>query len=197
MSYFRDQLESWLKEIDVKAGEVLDVGGAANPVKGRTKSWDVGNCDIIDKLIEPPAVGIKFYQGDIQEYDFTTFALAKQTLGEEALKYEVVFCLEVAEYLCEPLRALKNIATFLDPGGVLYISFMFVYGLHNPPGNDYLRYTPEGAEALLYRSGFKIEEHILRFGNDLLTKFYELDKMRIRKGMNHNVTGSLIKAKKM
>ena len=41
MSKWREQLESHLSTIDVVADSVLDVGGAAKPVKDRVKSWKV------------------------------------------------------------------------------------------------------------------------------------------------------------
>jgi hypothetical protein len=48
MSFYRDQLENYLKTIDVKAETVFDVGGKEKPVKGRTKSWTVKNYEILD-----------------------------------------------------------------------------------------------------------------------------------------------------
>lgn len=47
-SYSRQQLEAWLKNIDVKAKRVLDCGGSQLPVKGRTKSWEVKTYKILD-----------------------------------------------------------------------------------------------------------------------------------------------------
>lgn len=39
MSYTREQLERWLKTIEVK-GSVLDIGNAQNKLKGRTKGYN-------------------------------------------------------------------------------------------------------------------------------------------------------------
>ena len=52
MSNYRDQLESYLKTLDIKADRVLDVGGAALLVKDRVKSWDVEEYKIADNNIE-------------------------------------------------------------------------------------------------------------------------------------------------
>ena len=40
------QLEDWIKTLDV-SGSVLDIGGSQNPIKGRTKSWDVNEYKIL------------------------------------------------------------------------------------------------------------------------------------------------------
>jgi len=114
--------------------------------------------------------------------------------------FDVAFCIEVSEYWWHPICALFNICGFLKKGGILYISFHFVYMQHAPKGTDFLRYTPDGAEKLLKEAGFEILEHKHRMAkSELLTMYYGCDKMRGIKdnSVNHNVIGSLIKAKKL
>jgi len=60
LSYFRTQLENWLKTIDVKADRVLDIGGGTLPVLKRVKSWDVGEYKIADNSLEESKEKIDF-----------------------------------------------------------------------------------------------------------------------------------------
>ncbi len=149
-SFARQQLEDWLGKIDVKADSVLDIGGSQLPVKGRTKSWDVKNYKILD--LEMP-------HHEKQKPDVVCDMNKKPaSFYFTGQNYDVCFCLEVMEYIFNPLQCLQNIYDFLAPGGILYISFPFVYPLHPPTGTDYLRYTKYGAEKLLREAGFSVDE---------------------------------------
>lgn len=200
-SYFRQQLEEWLKTIEVEAGNVIDVGGAQLPIKGRTKSWDVNQYAIFDlpnphdlKLKEGDIIQI--YDGDIQT------PIEKSNLNN---LFDIAFCLEVAEYWFDPLTALKNINKFLKKDGILYISFPFIYPHHNPEGKDYLRYTRWGCQKLLKEAGFEILNIIPRVEHTdqtlyecHLNNWFSLQKMRPSKEYSgHNEVGYLIKCKKL
>jgi SAM-dependent methyltransferase len=185
-SYTRQQLEDWLKTIDVRADRVLDVGGAQNPVKGRTKSWEVNEYKILD-LAHPRIC--------IQKPDIICDLNETELQGEVKLDYfDIAFCLEVSEYWWNPKTALDTINHLIKPGGILYISFHFVYPRHYPLGKDYLRYTPEGVEKLLKETGFEIIDHLPRLSTE---PFYGLDEMKVAKELDHHQVGSLIKAKKL
>jgi len=151
VSNVRRQLENWLRTIDVRADLVWDVGGAAMPVEGRTKSWNVRNYCIID--ISPEADMV--------------FDINYPKYG--GLKADIIFCLEVMEYVWNPIQALENMASLLKKDGILYISFHFIFQHHQPKTRDYLRYTRRGIEKLLEETGFKIIEITPR-----KTKFPEL-----------------------
>jgi SAM-dependent methyltransferase len=211
MSYHRVQTEAWLKSIDVKADRVLDVGGAQNPIKGRTKSWEVKEYKILD-LEKPHECNIKpDIIADIESYTLfndiqfgsaekDNFRKDCQTDYESYENYfDFIFCIEVSEYWLNPTEAIQNLFRLLNFNGILYITFPFVYGCHNPHGLDYLRYTPFGVEKLLKEAGFEILEHKHRYAHtEHLTLFYEYDNMKILKGnFNHDVIGSMVKAKKM
>lgn len=108
--------------------------------------------------------------------------------------FDIAFCIEVSEYLYNPLQALQNINNFLKSGGLLYISFNFIYPVHNPVKYDYLRYTPNGAIKLLQEAGFKIEEVVPRFGKWNI----KMDDMRpAKKYDKHNWVGCCICARKI
>lgn len=95
--------------------------------------------------------------------------------------FETIFCLEVSEYLWNPLVALKNMYFLLKPGGVLYMSFCTNYPLHNPPGIDYLRYSKNAIEKYLKEVGFKsweITPRVATEGAGALSDFYSRERMR-------------------
>lgn len=161
MSYFRQQLENWLKTIDVKADRVLDVGGGALPVPKRVKSWDVKEYKILDNELEDMKQKPDIVM-DLNESVALSAGMikVKESDIEEELKvdrFDVVFCLEVFEYIWRPFRALENINIAMKPQGILYISFPFIYPMHNPIEHDYLRYTRFGVCKLLEETGFEIE----------------------------------------
>lgn len=186
-SYFRTQLEEWLKTIDVKCDSVLDVGGGANPVKDRVRSWEVGEYKILDN-------GLEGNNGDIE------FDLNKQSYEfkfSDAIEYDVVFCLEVFEYLFDPVNALQSINEMLYPDGILYISFPFIYPIHAPEGHDYLRYTRFGVEKLLKETGFEIDyiKSRVQKGSLRIEEWFASEKMHPLKGYpGHNEIGYLVKA---
>ena len=191
-SYTRQQLEFWLKTIDVKADRVLDIGGAQNPIKGRTKSWEVGNYLIMD-LVSPHEVKQEpDIRADIQG-DIIGFEDNKVEL------FDMAFCIEVLEYWWNPFRAFGNIAKMLKRNGILYVSSHFIYPVHNPVEFDYLRYTRQGIIKLLNETGFKILEIRPRLStdNDLMA-YYQSQAMRPAKGyVGHEEVGHLIKAIKL
>lgn len=170
MSYFRNQLENWLKTIDVETESVLDVGGSAQSVKDRVKSWKVEKYKILDNGQE---------SGEKPDY-FQD--LNKPFVFEE--KVDMVFCLEVFEYIWNPVEALGNLNDCLEPGGIVYISFPTIYPLHAPQGTDYLRYTKYGIIKLLGETGFTDIEITPRVATAVgqLSSFYSQEGMHPLKG---------------
>lgn len=136
MSLYRDQLESWLRTIDVDCDSVLDVGGGEKHVKGRVKSFQAKKYKVLDSeaIYRPDYFGDLNYLIDLDH------------------QFNILFCLEVFEYVWNPVQAIENLASFLSPKGIAYISFPTLYPLHNPPGMDSLRYTKFGIEKLLSRA---------------------------------------------
>lgn len=193
-SFSREKLEEWLKTIDVSAERVLDIGGSQLPIKGRTKSWNVVEYKILD-LEKPHEVK--------QQPDFI-FDLNKDHLGlSKAVSYlnhfDVAFCLEVSEYLWNPVRALDIINGLLKSGGILYLSTHFIYPVHAPEGTDYLRYTRDGIIRILKETGFEIKELKERPVTGVnMRDFYLGQGMRPGKTYKyHSEVGHLIKAIKI
>ena len=207
-SYSRQQLESWLKTIDVKADKVLDIGGSQLPIKGRIKSWDVKECKILD-IEEPHECKVKpdivwdlnnpSITIDEEEVSMEYCWKIDETLAKYRNDFDTAFCIEVSEYWYNPFEALKNINFFLKKGGILYLSTHFIYPVHNPVECDYLRYTRAGIIKLLEESGFKIDEiEARKIKSCWLLDWFEAEKMKFAKRYNkHNEIGHLIKAVKI
>jgi len=198
MSYYKTQLENWLKPLDVKADRVLDVGGGALPVKNRVKSWDVKEYKILDNELEEGFKQKPDYIADIQDYDKMMFVMLYKENDEMVVDlYDVVFCLVVFEYIWNPVQALKNINSLMILGGTLYVSFPFIYPHHNPVGCDYLRYTRWGVEKLMKEAGFEIidiKSRIIEVSD--LNYIWRSENMHPAKEFkNHNEIGYLVKAK--
>lgn len=197
MSFFRDQLENWLQQLSVKADKVLDVGGSDKPVKGRTAEWQVKDYRILD--LETPHSGSRpDICQDLNRNLEAVHDFHKDPPEKLAGLFDVVFCLEVMEYIYNPVQAIKNLYTFVKPGGTLYISFPFVYPMHKPIGADMLRYTEDGAIKLLEVAGFTVTEVRPRVHKspDLLRAMYSADGMHTRHDDTVPHTGYLITAKR-
>jgi SAM-dependent methyltransferase len=188
-SHSRQQLENWLSAIEVK-GRVLDVGGSQNPVKGRTRTWEAEEYEILDLdqshecKRRPDILADIQSAGDVLEKNY----------------FDVTFCIEVSEYWTDPMSALRNINYALRPGGILYISFHFVYPHHEPKGEDCLRYTRWGVEKVLKETGFKIEEITPRYFRHTPVELFHLEGMRGLAGNFdpiHEEQGWLVKAMKI
>ena len=190
----RCQLESWLKTIEIKGGRILDIGGSQNPLsKSRLKIFEPDEYKILD-LEVPHECKIKpDIIMDIQEED----GLYNPNWN---VFFDTAFCIEVSEYWYNPLLALEHINFVLKSGGLLYISFHFIYCMHNPIKEDCLRYTRFGCIKLLEKAGFKIEEITPRVTENFdLNTLYAIEGMRPTKGFagHSEEVGYLIKAIKI
>tara|TARA_R110000868_G_scaffold160448_10_gene390095 strand:+ start:328 stop:918 length:591 start_codon:yes stop_codon:yes gene_type:complete len=146
----RIQLEEWLKTLKPE-GKILDIGGSQLPIWRRTdcESGQVTILDLKKPHEETAKVDIVM---DIQQH-ILEFPEASEYFGG----FDTAFCIEVSEYWYDPYRAFDNIHRFLKPGGILYISFHWLYGLHNPKGEDCLRYTENAVRKLAAATGFEVE----------------------------------------
>lgn len=170
MSYYRQQLEAWLADLDVMADTVYDIGGAQGNVKDRVKSWEVKNYRVLD----------------IPIYDLNE---PWQTTPE----VDIIFCLEVFEYLINPMEAMENISGLLKPGGKAYITAPLVYPVHNEVELDSLRYTETGLTRLANNAGLTVANvWYRRDKSGLLTAFYAKDGMHPAKGIQHDITGYIM-----
>lgn len=184
-SSYRQELDRWLAQLDVKANRVLDIGGAQLPVKGRTKSWNVEEYLIAD--LPQPHVGSP--KPDI-ELDVNTTPMVADQYGE----YDLIFCLEVFEYVFNPLDAFRRIKSLLKDDGTAWVTFPSFYPAHQPIEDDSLRYMEGGIRKLADSVGLKIVEMIKRRPETtLLEQFFRAERMRAAKDYNHEFTGWIVR----
>lgn len=173
MSFYRQQLENWLGMLYIRAETVFDIGGAQGNVRERVAAFNVKNYKVLD----------------LPEFD-----LEDEDVGNNLGEADVIFCLEVFEYLIDPFTAMQNIADMLDEGGKAYITFAFAYPHHEELDMDALRYTEPGIKRLAQSADLKINTTWYRVDKSgLLQGFYKADGMHPSKNYNHhNVTGFIV-----
>ena len=185
-SSYRMELDKWLSQLDVKADRVLDIGGSQVSLKPRVRSWDVKELQIAD-LPEPHQDSPK---PDI-ELDLNVGGCGLEN------DIDIVFCLEVFDYIYDPRTAFEEIARVLKPGGTAWVSFPSIYPLHQPVGDDALRYMPAGIVKLAESAGLSVEQMIKRRPEtNLFESFFRAERMRAAKHEDHNFTGFICEFKK-
>ena len=184
-SSYRLELDRWLAQLDVKADKVLDIGGAQLPVKGRTKSWDVGEYLIAD--LPEPHVGSP-------APDITIDLNAPRSILPTA---DVVFCLEVFDYIYDPRTAMEKISRILKDGGTAWVTFPAFYPHHQPIEDDALRYMEGGIRKLAAAAGLEIMQMIRRLPETPgLEHFWRAERMRAAKHYDHQLTGWIVEFQK-
>lgn len=195
MSLYKDQLNQWVSSLDVKADRVLDIGGAQNPIKGRTKSWEVGDYKILD--LENPHVELQrpdvVWDMNQPMYKHATTENEK-TLFEQSYA-DLIFMLGVMDYVINPNVAMDNIKKVLSKKGCAWIEWPLFYGHHEPLWDEGCRYSEGCIMRLLQQAGLKMDEIIRKpAGNEYLVKFMLLDGQRLAKDYRyHNTVGFITK----
>ena len=155
-SVYRKHLENWLGTLAIRADRVLDIGGAQLPIRNRLHSFTANEYRILDLPQPHDARAHVDIVGDLNEpFD----------IDMEYQIFDMVFCLEVMEYIYNPVQAIHSIARFMASSGTLYITFPHYYPPHEPYENDYLRYTLSGIRKLM-EPYFEIQEVIPRTARD-------------------------------
>lgn len=185
-SSFRLELERWLSEKDVVADYVIGIGDAQNPTKGRTRSWQVKEYKIAD-LASP--------HKDSPKPDIVLDLNKKMTY--EVMGYmgipDVIFCLEVFDYIYNPVNAMEILYKLLKPGGRCYISFPSQYPLHQPVEDDALRYMPGGIKKLADHAGFQIVSMTPRkMESPYFDMYIRAERLRAAKHHDHTFSGWLV-----
>jgi SAM-dependent methyltransferase len=208
----RQDLEAWLKTIEIpNSSRVLDIGGSQNPIIGRIKiqgyteplEYKILDLKQPHETKQKPDIVMDINVSDTALSDTHEFYHLGDILNAKIVEgyFDTAFCIEVSEYWYNPLKALENINLFLKKGGILYISFHMLYGLHKPEREDCLRYTRYGIEKLLKETGFEIEEmipkKITEEGRQAIISFYQAEGMKILYNEDTFKEGYLIKAVKI
>ena len=107
---------------------------------------------------EAEYIGVDMRQGngvDIVE-DFIDFANKCDNEKHDGLNYrydneqefDLILCLEMLEHAKEPFQIIESAKQCLKPNGVLLVTSVFNFKIHEYP-NDYWRFTPECFKMLL------------------------------------------------
>lgn len=187
-SSYRLELNNWLSQLEVKADSVLDIGGAQETMPSRVKSWDVKEYKIADlpnphKDSPKPDIelDLNLPSGDVPEF----------------LQFDMIFCLEVFDYIYDPCEAFKTLHKYLKTGGEAWVTFPSFYPLHQPIEDDALRYMEGGIRKLADLVGLKIEEMIKRRPEtNYLNTFWAAERMRAAKHEDHGYTGFIVRFSK-
>lgn len=184
-SSYRLSLENFLQTLDVKSDSVLDVGGAQLPLPKRVKSFETNNYKIMD--LEDPHVGSP--KPDI------VFNLEEDVWAAE--QYDLVFCLEVFDYIIDPINAMQNLRDMTKPGGTIWVTFPFLYPTHQPIEFEGLRYTENAVKRLAIKSDLEIIEIIRRKPEtDAVDQLWRRERMRAAKNYDHDVLGWIVRLTK-
>lgn len=194
MSASRNQLNDYLRTIDISGKTVLDIGVQDKP----TSRLTAGNPNTyltmdIDPQWNPDIVA------DLNE----DWEASKLTQKNDTGPFDIIFAIEVLEHCWNPVQAIKNISMALKKGGTTYISTPFINPHHDVV--DYLRYTDEWYRDTLPRLGLQVDQIIERIatsGRELLLGFYTHEAMRVSKsrggfGKYTFPIGYLVKATKL
>lgn len=180
-SSFRLELNRWLEKLDIEADTVLDIGGAQVPIKDRVGSWKVADYKIAD--LEAP-------HADSPKPDIVLDLNEEHSIFDA---FQVIFCLEVFDYIWNPALAFETIEELLEDGGKAYVSFPFMYPTHQPIEDDALRYTESGIRKLAEYAGLKIVKITPRRPEtNAIDILWRGERMRAAKHYDHNVTGWMV-----
>lgn len=180
-STYRKTLDTWLGQLDVKADKVLDIGGSQQSVKGRTKSWEV-DCYKIADMHEPHVDSPK---PDVI-LDLNRYYPSLKT-------YDLIFCLEVFDYIFDPMEAFRTLHKLLKEDGTAWVTFPAFYPHHNPIEDDALNYKEYGIRKLADITGLKIAQMIPRRPQtNALEQYFAAEGLRAAKGYDHNVYGWIV-----
>ena len=89
--------------------------------------------------------------------------------------FDAVLCTEVLEHVAEPIKALKEMARILKPGGRLMLTAPLGSGIHQEPFHYYGGYTPYWYRDFLGAAGFS---QIRIDANAGSFKFYSQESIR-------------------
>jgi len=164
MSLSRNQVNKWLRTINIENKTVLDIGSGpkekwtCNLTKGKPKEYKTADIDNV--------FGCN-YIIDLNE-------------NIPDIKFDIVFCIETLEHCWNPIKAVENLRYLTKE--TCYIATPFINPHHDKW--DYLRYTGEWYQKALQFVGFrtvKITERVSTKGKELLKKFYQIEGLRISK----------------
>lgn len=188
-SSYRLSLNNWLAAHDVIGPVVYDVGGSQEPLKPRVKSFDVERLVVFD--LENP-------HKESKQPDVVCDLNKKnpQIVGYKGIA-DRVYCLEVFDYIYDPIQALTTLKSLMNHNGRLFVSFPSVYPMHQPIEDDALRYMPGGIDKLAQAVGLKVINKIPRlFETNMWQQTISVERLRAAKHVDHSVSGWIMEFRK-
>lgn len=171
MSKSREQVNDYLKRIDIQDKIVLDVGVQDHPTSRLTKGKAAKYYTLdIDPQWNPDIVA------DLNNPATPEFVKSKK------IPIDIIFCVEVLEHCWNPVRVVQNLSVMLSPGGDVYITTPFINPHHDVV--DYLRFTNEWYRDVLPKVGLdviEIVERVATVGRNLLMQFYTTEGLKVSK----------------
>ena len=189
-SSYRIELDKWLNNLEIVADTVYDVGGSQLSVLGRVKLLDCKKLITFDlpqphKDSDKPDVELDLNYG----------------FGTEVESYfgggDVIFCLEVFDYVFNPVVAMKILCSLLKKGGRLFVTFPTIYPLHQPIEDDALRYMPGGIRKIAELAGLSVVSMTPRhFETNAWQQTIAAERMRAAKHEDHSISGYIVELTK-
>jgi SAM-dependent methyltransferase len=98
--------------------------------------------------LRPYFPGMKYIGADMSQGTGVDVILDLHNINLPSESVGTVISCDTLEHVEFPRKALTEIYRILKPNGVLIITSVMLYNIHNAP-NDYWRFTPEGFKSLL------------------------------------------------
>jgi SAM-dependent methyltransferase len=131
---------------------VLDVGAG----EGRYKA-DFSHCEYKAQDFAQYDSSNSGIDADSWTYGEIDYVCDITDIPVAAGSFDVVICTEVLEHVIEPIRAIKEMARVLVPGGSLYLSAPMRSGVHQAPHHYYGGFTPYFYQEILPRYGLSVD----------------------------------------
>lgn len=120
-----------------------------NAARGATRSsgrnLNIGSGGQIEGILRKQEFDLVSVDIDPKRQPDVVMDVRDLSFGNEV--FDRVFMFEVLEHVPEPHVAIAEIHRVLKPGGKVYVSTPFVFGIHDEP-HDYFRYTKFGLKFL-------------------------------------------------
>lgn len=129
------------------SARVLDVGAGSSPYRDLFSHCEYRTHDFA-QLRPDQLVGRAGYAKLDYVADITAIPVPDAS-------FDVILCTEVLEHVPEPIRAVREFARIVKPGGKLLLSAPLGSGLHQEPYHFYGGYTPHWYRKFLAEAGFR------------------------------------------